>query len=86
MQTSEPNSKHRPTSLLLWAAIFVCFLYPLSTGPMFRIFGRRDRAISRLQVIYYPLIAASDHCKPVDAFFTWYVEDIWGWDGGHKPK
>src|ERR1051325_4141044 len=59
----------------LWIGCVVLVLYVLSVGPLLKM-DLLDRS-RVLGVIYSPLYYLDQHSRPADAFFDWYVYDVW---------
>ena len=64
----------------VWAFLIAFVLYPLSTGPVFRICrecaGGYDAKVLPwrcTEIFYAPLILLTDHCRPLQEFFGWYI-------------
>ena len=58
-------------------------LYILSIGPVIKVcevcnVQYDSPAVKVLEVVYAPLIFMSEKCRPVQGFFMWYIEDVWG--------
>jgi hypothetical protein len=60
--------------MLRWYVLIptMLLLYVLSIGPAYRFLPG-----SALPTLYRPLIQLENHCKPLDRFLTWYMEDVW---------
>lgn len=78
-KTHEPVNPRRSLGLPFtgWFAILLLTIYPLSTGPVLRLW---PAGISNptLMGFYAPIIFLADHCEPFGDFLGWYVFDLWG--------
>jgi hypothetical protein len=77
-ETQNQNTSPSSWSFPLWPLVFLFSTYVLSTGPAVRLANSNVTALDALLVVYAPLIALSDHCKPIEKTFDWYVKDVWG--------
>lgn len=60
-----------------WLLLLLLVVYPLSTGPVFKLVEYDVIGFDHLQVIYAPLESLGKTCPPVERFFEWYVLDLW---------
>lgn len=62
----------------------VLVVYPLSTGPVIKLMSelcgsyRPSQPVWQIvEAFYTPIIALSESCRPVEAFFEWYIFTLW---------
>ena len=65
---------------VLWIGFTLLVVYPLSTGPLVRLWAATGSASLRqsIEAFYTPLILLCDHFEPAEDFFEWYISDLWG--------
>jgi len=68
--------------IALWSFGLVLF-YVLSVGPVGKLYERYDvspdAAADRiLTVVYAPLFRATEKSTTMQAFYRWYLIDVWG--------
>lgn len=71
------TSREFHLSWLVWV-LGILASYPLSTGPVIKIWRGLGLSEQPLREIYAPLIAASKASPVVNGFFDWYVKRVWG--------
>jgi len=66
-------------SWFIWVALAVLLAYPLSLGPVAKLYDKRPTASvpPAARTFYAPLGQAYDRSKEVKAVFDWYV-GLWG--------
>ena len=77
----EPSSSNRASfGWVLWVCFVLLVVYPLSVGPAVRLYEATSNAALRnsIEAFYTPLVVLCDACDPVEDFFIWYVEAVWG--------
>ena len=52
--------------------------YPLSVGPVLRLWDR-GWLPDQVLYVYAPLNFLAENCPPVLSFFEWYTQKIWRW-------
>ncbi len=62
---------------LIWLLGILAF-YPLSTGPVIKIWRGLGLAEQPIMIAYAPLIAASRAVPAINSSFDWYVKSVWG--------
>jgi hypothetical protein len=73
-----PETKARKSRRVVWwsLAIAIFIIYPLSTGPIFKL-AQYDRVPFGIMKVYAPLDWLGNHCTPLGSFLHWYVLDVW---------
>ncbi len=71
-------SSRRHGSLWLWVCLLVFVVYPLSTGPVFKLTPMIGGPPAAVMAIYSPLGYLYDHSHAVRAFYDWYHQKVWG--------
>jgi hypothetical protein len=71
---AQPSDATHNRGILRWFIIPLALflLYVLSVGPVLRLMP--THAVLNF---YGPLIILEEHCRPLDRFVVWYVEDVW---------
>ncbi len=72
---SHEEGRRGGLSVVLWVLV-VIVIYVLSVGPAAKL---HDEGVipDSASVVYSPLIFLSEHSTAADAFFRWYVRDVW---------
>jgi hypothetical protein len=73
-ETRPVRAKFGRTTILCLAVVLLLLGYGLSTGPVISIFGTPKP----VQIFYAPLEFLGDICPPVEQFFDWYCDQVWG--------
>jgi hypothetical protein len=78
MSEASPDGGMR-RRLLASMAGGLLFVYVASTGPVIAYVDTHhqsidDEVFKQLRRFYYPLVALSDACTPVQNAFQWYIE------------
>ncbi len=75
-QTEEQRQSSCRPGLLKWLAFFLFVVYPLSVGPVAWLDSKYhfDR---KIWFLYVPIGVLYNNCKPVKAFYDWYLYKVW---------
>jgi len=79
MDNKPPGNLARRTSWALWLSWlgFVIFIvYPLSVGPAIWLY-EQGALRDEIEVVYTPLVCLYTHSELAQAFFDWYLQDVW---------
>lgn len=73
--TASPQHRHRGHAWLVWALFAILVVYPLSTGPVFRLVvaGYLPKEI----VECYEPLKPFTRVPIAKAFFEWYLFKLW---------
>jgi hypothetical protein len=61
---------------MAWVACIVFIVYPLSTGPALCLY-EKGIARSEIEAFYTPLVSVVRHSDLLEAFFEWYLLELW---------
>jgi hypothetical protein len=83
-----PAPRHDPT--IPWLPLFallVLLIYPLSTGPVYKLASKSVIPWQTIFTVYKPLftvadsdplfMAPRDHNPPIRRLFSWYIFTVW---------
>jgi len=78
-RTASPSSDRSSFAWMLWPCFILFVVYPLSTGPVWRLCKAfdLDSNYSVRIVLYAPMIALCSAFDPLNDFVNWYL-GLWG--------
>jgi hypothetical protein len=78
-QDSSDEARRGGFGTFTWLLVLLLVLYPLSTGPALKLAEHDVISLDALEYVYAPLGWLAQHSPPVQAFFDWYLGDVWDW-------
>ena len=62
---------------IYWIFAFMFLAYPLSIGPVAKLYFMNAVPKKPVELFYAPLEGVARRWQPLNQFFQWYLEDVW---------
>ncbi len=76
--TGSDSGKTIPSSSLIWMIIVLLVVYPLSLGPVAKVYRDKRPVPKIIEVLYWPLEQLYQNSDAAKRIILWYEEDVWG--------
>ncbi len=73
---SDKPKKKRSGTWIIWTALVIFVLYPLSIGPACLISEKTGTSLAWVDIAYYPVWWVSSKSHAASRVFMWYL-DLW---------